>query len=96
MHSNLAYELSFGQPSMSLETDESPINPSHPDKADDSPLDMENADPERSSQNSKMEELQDGHVVDWEGSEDPNNPMNWPTLKKGRIIALVSLMTFLS
>ena len=34
------------------------------------------------------------NLVNWEGSEDPQNPMNWSTLHKWIIIALVSTITF--
>ena len=36
------------------------------------------------------------NVVDWDGPDDPANPMNWPTAKKVAAIGVVSLITFLS
>ena len=38
----------------------------------------------------------DPKVVDWDGPDDPENPMNWPTSKKVTAIGLVSLITVLS
>lgn len=33
-------------------------------------------------------------IVDWDGPNDPENPMNWVQVRKWTIIALVSAMTF--
>lgn len=33
-------------------------------------------------------------VVDWDGPNDPQNPMNWSPTRKWAIIALVSTITF--
>jgi hypothetical protein len=38
----------------------------------------------------------DPNVVDFDGPDDPENPMNWSTPKKTAAIAVVSLMTLLS
>ncbi|KAI4160852.1 MAG: hypothetical protein LQ342_005377 [Letrouitia transgressa] len=38
----------------------------------------------------------DPNVVDWDGPEDPENPLNWPTSKKLAAIAIVSMITLLS
>ncbi|KAI0911295.1 major facilitator superfamily domain-containing protein [Ustulina deusta] len=38
----------------------------------------------------------DPDVVNWDGPDDPQNPMNWSTAKKGVSIAIVSTMTLLS
>lgn len=35
-------------------------------------------------------------VVDWDGPDDPNNPLNWSQLKKWSIIYLVSYITFVT
>ena len=34
------------------------------------------------------------NVVDWEGPEDPHNPLNWTLLRKWTTISLVSAITF--
>lgn len=36
------------------------------------------------------------NIVDWDGPNDPENPMNWPTSKKCGAVGLVSLITLLS
>jgi hypothetical protein len=36
------------------------------------------------------------NIVDWEDSEDLENPLNWPTKKKATAIGIVSLITMLS
>ena len=38
----------------------------------------------------------DPNTVDWDGPEDPENPMNWPLRKKITNIGIVSILTFLS
>jgi len=38
----------------------------------------------------------DPNVVDFEGSDDPNNPMNWSSGKKTIQIIIVTSMTLLS
>ena len=37
---------------------------------------------------------EDGYIVDWDGPDDPQNPMNWTDTRKWTIIALVSALTF--
>ena len=41
-------------------------------------------------------EVEDENIVFWDGPDDPENPLNWPTWKKVTICALVSLFTFVS
>ncbi|OQE30779.1 hypothetical protein PENFLA_c002G06271 [Penicillium flavigenum] len=36
------------------------------------------------------------NVVDWDGSNDPEMPMNWPTRKKAPIVIVVTLSRFLT
>jgi hypothetical protein len=38
----------------------------------------------------------DPNVVDWDGPDDPENPMNWPAGRKWGAIAVVSGITFLT
>lgn len=38
----------------------------------------------------------DPNIVDWDGLDDPENPLNWPSRKKSAAIALVSFITMLS
>lgn len=43
-----------------------------------------------------QEEVRDPNVVDWDGPDDPANPMNWPARKKWLIIAALGAVTFIS
>lgn len=45
---------------------------------------------------SNSENTNDPNVVDWDGPNDPENPLNWPAKKKFASIALISLISFLS
>lgn len=36
------------------------------------------------------------NVVDWDGSNDPEMPVNWPTRKKAPIVFVVTLSRFLT
>lgn len=42
------------------------------------------------------EMLEESHIVDFDGPDDLENPLNWPPAKKFTAIAIVSLLTFLS
>ncbi|OGM48092.1 hypothetical protein ABOM_002891 [Aspergillus bombycis] len=54
-------------------------------------------DIERSSgEDHSAKEEKDPNVVDFDGPDDPENPMNWSTAKKTVAIAIVSMMTMLS
>lgn len=44
----------------------------------------------------KEKEQHDPFVVDWDGPDDPNYPMNWPTLKKTRQLAGMGFNSFLT
>lgn len=39
---------------------------------------------------------QDSNIVDWNGPDDPENPLNWPSAKKITAISIVSLICMLS
>ena len=38
----------------------------------------------------------DPNLVDFDGPDDPENPLNWPASKKNLSISLMSLITLLS
>lgn len=38
-----------------------------------------------------MEQTRDPNIVDWDGPDDPENPLNWPIWKKCLHVAYVSL-----
>lgn len=42
------------------------------------------------------EKFKDPNVVDFDGPDDPENPMNWSSAKKTTAIVIISLMTLLS
>ena len=42
------------------------------------------------------EKPKDPNIVDWDGPDDPENPMNWSSKKKVTTIAIISAITFLS
>ena len=44
----------------------------------------------------KSEEPVDPNIVDWDGPNDPSNPMNWPPWKVKAHIFLVSAITFVT
>lgn len=48
------------------------------------------------SEINKIEEHDDSQVVGWDGENDELNPMNWPAGKKWGMLALVSVMTFIT
>ncbi|CVL07245.1 related to multidrug resistant protein [Fusarium mangiferae] len=39
---------------------------------------------------------QDGDIVDWDGPDDPENPMGWPDSKKWLNIILISILTLVT
>ncbi|KAK5988699.1 Efflux pump radE [Cladobotryum mycophilum] len=39
---------------------------------------------------------EDPNIVDWDGPDDPENPLNWPSRKKFAVVAIVSAITFIS
>jgi hypothetical protein len=43
----------------------------------------------------KTEENAESNIVNWDGPDDPENPLNWKTGKVTTIVAIVSTITFL-
>ena len=43
----------------------------------------------------KEDQAVDPNIVDWDGPDDPENPMNWPAWKINAHIFLVSAVTFI-
>ncbi|KAG7120091.1 Efflux pump radE like protein [Verticillium longisporum] len=41
--------------------------------------------------NTESQPVDDPNLVDWDGSDDPENPMNWPDRQKWLNIGLISL-----
>lgn len=44
----------------------------------------------------EVEEQDDPNVVDWDGHDDPENPLNWSNKRKWAAIGMVSMVTFLT
>ena len=64
-------------------------------------IDVENQDPreEKADPTELADEkkvVDDPNVVDWDGPNDPANPLNWPTAKKVAALSLISFITLLS
>ena len=48
------------------------------------------------SNNSDADRYSDQYTVDWNGPDDPENPMNWPFWRKSGVIACVSIARFIA
>jgi hypothetical protein len=42
----------------------------------------------------KQSKQRDPNLIEWDGPDDPENPMNWPTSKKWIITIALGIMTF--
>ncbi|KAJ5899413.1 MFS transporter [Penicillium taxi] len=40
-----------------------------------------------------LSKLKDPNVVDWDGPDDPANPLNWPASRKNIHVAIISIST---
>jgi DHA1 family multidrug resistance protein-like MFS transporter len=60
-------------------------------QANDDPDDNEKAEEIRKQ---KEEKEKDPNLVEWDGPNDPENPMNWPTSKKWIVTITLGMMTF--
>lgn len=81
---------------------------SHPDKVSDSgnlhedtdetEKDVESGDREDHSAEGRREQVEepvkDPNLIEWNGPDDPEYPMNWSVMKKGIITFTLGLMTF--
>ncbi|KAF2794387.1 MFS general substrate transporter [Melanomma pulvis-pyrius CBS 109.77] len=77
----------------------SSIHSRNTSQIDDAPThnhDVENPSTLDNTTLDNEKETKDPNIVDWDGPDDPENPMNWPTTKKVSAIAIVSLITMLS
>lgn len=59
------------------------------DRAKHSTSDLENA-------NNAAQALENSNVVDWDGPNDPTNPLNWPKSMRIGHVALVSIITLIA
>jgi hypothetical protein len=59
--------------------------------------DLEKGPPvEAVAEEPKEDEPRDPNIVDWEGPDDPEKPMNWSVAKKWSNIAILSFLTLLT
>jgi hypothetical protein len=67
-------------------------------KVDPHRTDPENQANDQNRRDMSLDEKEerDPNIVDWDGPNDPENPLNWPTSKKVTAIGVVSLITLLS
>lgn len=42
------------------------------------------------------EALEDQRIIDWNGPDDPNNPMNWPESRKWVNLTVMSILSIIS
>lgn len=56
--------------------------------------DKEQGTPIETIEDRIQDESDDISVVDWDGPNDPSNPMNWSSSRKWTAIGLVSFNTF--
>lgn len=53
------------------------------------------SDEEKAEQLKRKESKQkDPNLIEWDGPNDPESPMNWPTSKKWRVTLAMGMMTF--
>ncbi|KAL0574441.1 hypothetical protein V5O48_007504, partial [Marasmius crinis-equi] len=83
-------QLNGGSDSATV-VDHAPLAPTHrPGSAEDSnTLTDATANPSKDP-----EQGQDAFLVDWDGPNDPDNPKNWSSFKKGFVAFEISLLTF--
>lgn len=58
--------------------------------------DLEKGDDAGSLFSQDEPEEQDSNIVDFDGPDDPENPLNWKASKKWGMVALISAITFLT
>ena len=56
--------------------------------------DVEKEAAERENQRQEREEERDPDLVEWDGPDDPENPMNWPNSTKWTVTMALAFMTF--
>lgn len=44
----------------------------------------------------REQETRDLNLVDWVGPDDPENPYNWTTFRKARLLTIMAFNTFLT
>ena len=67
-----------------------------PEKSVSSNVSILPGDAEKVIGTTTVEELHDPNIVDWDGPDDPENPLNWSAGKKWANIAVLSALTLLT
>jgi DHA1 family multidrug resistance protein-like MFS transporter len=88
------FDNSYDFPAQEGET----VNSSDSESQLDSDKDLEKGDAKEDNikaEKAKREEQQekDPNLIEWDGPNDPENPMNWPATKKWRVTIAMGLMT---
>ncbi|KAI9658888.1 MAG: hypothetical protein M1821_001848 [Bathelium mastoideum] len=88
---------------LDFEKQQLPISPEQTALNGDASRDLEKQEADASSKTSArkeeiaiIDESQDSNIVDWDGPDDPQNPMNWTAGRRWGMIAVVSAITFLT
>ena len=79
----------------STNTEDLPTAANSPTASNSPERDIENAQPLKVFANSSEGPV-DPDVVDWNGDDDPEKPINWPAKKKWRNIFVISALTLLT
>ena len=70
------------------------------EKGQDSPRSLSHLDHQEIEQEPKQSSLSRSddrqNTVDWDGADDPENPLNWPTSTKALQLVFMALNTFLT
>lgn len=82
---------------MAAATKDETVVPSAASTIVDGPLSDAEKDVERGAVATTDDEApeRDPHAVDWNGPDDPENPMNWPFGRKAAAVGIVSAITFI-
>lgn len=82
---------------MAAVTKDENVVPSAASTVVDGPLSDTEKDVERGAVAATDDEApdRDPHAVDWDGPDDPENPMNWPFGRKAAAVGIVSAITFI-
>lgn len=91
--------MGAGESPNRLSTSDRDVEAALPDSQTQSVLEGKNHDTTTNldsgaSTDSKID--RDPNVVDWDGPDDPENPLNWPEGRKWLSLSLISVMTLVT
>ncbi|PGH26449.1 hypothetical protein AJ80_01948 [Polytolypa hystricis UAMH7299] len=83
---------------MKGESTSPPVSSAGVDKTAGSTVDLEKAEGGEDGAEAVADSSEplDPNIVDWDGPDDPMNPMNWPLSKKITIVGSIAFITFLT